>query len=198
MQEEIRKKIVVWFIIIIMVSSVLGFVLSFNLDNQSDLPKRYNGFKLNQLADQTWTLNYNEAKINFFLHPKQLESTSLEKELFASIESANEIVLLFDANDTSEYLQAVDTMRFLITQRAQYFDKSVSAGVINQSDKYNLPIYSCSDKIEKTKAVLKLESNSTGQISKNGSCIIIPGSSFEMVSKLDYISYLLLGVIKIE
>lgn len=179
-----------------MVSSIAGFVLSFNTQNQSDLPKKYNGFKLNQNPDQTWTLEYREREIKFINHPKQLEYLSVNKEVLDTIKSSKEMILLFDPNSDQAFLQGVDTIRYFISRQATYFGRFVNAGITNQSEKYNLPIYSCDDQITSDKVLLKLTQEASGEIKEENNCIIISGTEFEIVSKLDYISYLLLGVMK--
>ncbi len=104
-----KKKAMGWFIIIVMVASVFGFIAGYVAsDSNNDYSQEYNGFKLRSYNSQ-WVLSYKDKDYLFQYFPSELENLSLPVDVHGWL-SQPRIYLGFQPKDLTSDKTSNDTL----------------------------------------------------------------------------------------
>lgn len=189
-----KKAYIGLFIIAVMILSTVGFIASFNQNQQQDYS--YNGFEFKQQGN-LWVTEaetpFGEKEFGFLFHPLSLE-VDVPEAVPAAIKQAPNIVLAFNPN-VSE-IQYVDAARFELSQYlVPELGKNVKHMVTQNTTQYNFPVETCSP-VPNT-VYITFEEAEQRSATINDNCITLTAlSPIDHVQYAETIIYMLLGVIQ--
>jgi hypothetical protein len=193
MKDRKRKRInknsvMAIFIVIIMISSILGFVWTNITTNNYE----YKGHKF-KLQGNSFILNINNKQINTNYLPNDIENIEISKEIKLKIKNNPMLYLSFDTD--SKNIDYMDKARFELTNELQKTNVYAISGKTTNSTNYNIPIITCKNATTHV-PVIYLKNGNTTQFSIKDNCIIAESSSKEgFIALKDLIIYTVFNVI---
>lgn len=180
-----KKNMVSLFIIIIMVSSVMGFIWG----RDSTDTQRYNGYKF-LLKNNRWILNVDKNKeLSFNYLPQEVENINLSQDIVNSLSDKIEIDLTYDIDDDFAQTIAIAQQEMANNLNNIY----IRNGLTNETS-YNIPIITCTNATEQIPVIYIQKSNQTS-LSFDNNCIIIEAQNeFDISRIIDRIIYTILGI----
>ena len=180
--KKTAKILITLFLVIIMITSVLGFIaLQGNSNSNLAATKKINGYKFD-LVNGRWVTSINGQQFVFDNLPDQLKGYEVND---LSLTGNNYIIYDFSKNDIEDSLAKLELVLRLT-------GKGGLRACLNEKECDNeLPIVDCS-KVNGFYFKINDEKNI---ISKEGNCFKIEGSIFQISNNIDYINYKILGVI---
>ena len=125
-----KKSVMAIFIVIIMTSSILGFVWT----NITTNNYTYRGHKF-KLQGNSFILNINNKQITTYYLPTDIEHIPIDEEIKSRIKNNPMFYISFDPdNENVEYM---DKTRFELTNELQKTDTYIISGKTSNSTTYN-------------------------------------------------------------
>ncbi|MBN2458070.1 hypothetical protein JXB31_02980 [Candidatus Woesearchaeota archaeon] len=167
-----KQNIVGLIIVVIMISSVLGFMINENSGNQST---DYNDHEFTQ-QNGYWYTSYNSNSIRLRFHPDALDSIFLSYESSAAIRDSMMTYLTFDPDDKN--IEYIEQVRLELEQEMpKLFNTYIMTGVTNTDGSYGaLPMISCSNATASV-PVIYLASSDEDSFSYNSNCLIVSATT---------------------
>ncbi len=180
--KKATKVLITLFLVVIMITSVLGFIaLQGNNNSNSATSKNFNGYKFD-LINGRWITNVNGQQFVFDNLPDQLKGYEVNN---INLNGNNYIVYDFSKNEIEDSLTKLELVLRLT-------GKGGLRACLNEKECDNeLPIVDCS-KVNGFYFKINNENNIVG---KEGNCVKIEGNTFQISNNVDYINYKILGVI---
>lgn len=191
-QHKDKKKIFVSiFIIFIMVSSTLGFILGFSSnDSINQQAEEYNGFEFTQHDSGRWLTNIGNNPVALINYPGEIENIPFPAFLSLNeLNSANKVYISYDHNKSID--QVLTEFQFL----SPYVNKPlIDACTTEIEGCSNKPIKTCDDASQTEKVIqLNIESKED-KIIYNNNCIYLEGEN--LLKTVDRLIWTLLGVMR--
>jgi len=190
-QQKDRKKLIVTiFIIFIMVSSTLGFILGFSNNSDNQQTREYNGFEFVQHTSGRWITNIGNNQVALINYPEDIEEVSFPSFLSLNeLNSANKVYLTYNHGEPINLV--LSELQFL----TPYLNKPlIQACTEDMEGCESLPLKTCDD-ATKTEKVIQLSlSNKTDSINYYDNCIFLEGEN--LLKPIDRLIWTLLGVMK--
>ena len=174
--------ILVIFIIIIMVSSVIGFIYS--PSNNNDLNQNsidYKGFNFQLTTDNRYVININGNNIIFDNNPSALEDINIPDFQITQ----DKIYLIFNPEERDDNLDYSMSKLYLTLQVKEI--RPVLACSKEEGCANELPIKDCS-----SESFYFKKSNITN-VYKDNNCIVLEGDNINLNKYVDKIDLLLIG-----
>jgi len=185
-----KRNVISIFIVLLMVFSVLGIMLS---RDEGEQTKKYNGHKF-VARENKWLLSIDKKWIDFDYFPTAVEDIEVNDEIKDRILSTEMLHITFDPDNVTE---SMDKMRFDLTNLlANLHDIYAASSVIKNSTEYNLPIMTCENATVFV-PIIELKLGDETAIGMEDNCIIIRAESAEdMIRLRDAMIYNILGVME--
>ncbi|MBN1645138.1 hypothetical protein JW851_03825 [Candidatus Woesearchaeota archaeon] len=161
------KILVSLFLAGIMIFSILGFMMSYQMDDtRTEL--EYNGYEFEQLyGGFQLVLNKQKIVLNYF--PEQLENVDLTKEIKTILKNAKVLSVAYDSD--SEYKEYFAEQQFNLAENLNKVDKYIISGMTNNTGYAQIPQITCSNATIELPVILFQEGLLTN-ITFNNNCII--------------------------
>lgn len=185
------KKIMVYFIGFIMVSSVFGVIFLGFGSNPGSNSLQYNGLTF-VLRDNFWTVIHKDVPLSFVYAPQDVETIEFDKNAAASLKNAVEIDLTSDFNDT--FAEGIALAQYQMNIVLQPYDVFLRQGFTSKQS--NFPIITCKDSSESVPVIYFKRGNSTKLLLENSCIIAEAATSQDMIRVKDRIIYGMLGIIE--
>lgn len=177
-----KTKVMAWFIVVIMVLSVLGIVGSSFFSEEERRPE-YNRFDFAKVNNQ-WLLKINDKDYYFQYLPQELENITSPPAISLDIPK---IYLAYRPKDIINYDKAISSMGYVLYHHHKILLQKACA---EEKDCPDIPIINCQEK--PGIVILSGEENSYTQDEK---CLRITAADNEKLQKLtERLIYKLLGV----
>lgn len=174
------------FIVVIMVSSTLGFILT----RSTSSSQNYNGHKF-YLRNNHWVLEKDKQEYSFYFHPSELENINLSSSLTFTLQDSPVIALSFNPNASLEY---IDYSRFTLAENLFRQNTYVINGITQPHKNYNLSIITCQNATPQQPVLILRKANTT-QIREEKPCFYLEASSeYDFIALTERTIYSLLGV----
>ncbi|MEK6923109.1 MAG: hypothetical protein AABW84_00210 [Nanoarchaeota archaeon] len=195
------KQIIVWFTVLILVGSTIGFFgISYLTGAATGLPNnafRVGDYVFYSLEDSTFgTLIKHGGKdipILFRLDPRYAEGIPLEQPAIQRILGSQKIYLVLDPNaeEIAKYVVAATEIARIT---ALYGIETITAYTRDSNPvQQNIPIKDC-DAVDATTGVIRFQLGTTGITVENG-CVLIAGDTpDELILAADKLGYNLVGI----
>jgi len=195
------KQIIVWFTVIILVGSTIGFFgITFFTGAAAGLPNnafRVGDYVFYSLEDNTFgTLIKHGGKdipILFRLDPRYAEGIALEQASVSRILQSQKIYLVLDPNaeDIAKYVVAATEVARIT---ALYGVETITAYTEDSNPvQPNIPIRNC-ENVNAETGVIKFQLGKTGVTLENG-CVLVSGETpDEIILAADKLGYNLVGI----
>lgn len=159
-----KKSIVAVFLVFVMVSSTLGFVLDFASSTQKET---YGDWKFT-LKNNAWVTSINGVDTSFSYLPSDVESLSLSNSKTALIKNAKQLGLSYDPRSSlaSSFAEVQYDLAMRLDELSGVY---VVRGLVNNSETA-LPILTC-ENATLSFPVIVFEENETTEFVESGSCI---------------------------
>jgi hypothetical protein len=168
-RKIIKPKVLVsLFLAGIMVFSILGFMMSYQMEDNT-IEREYNGHKFTQLYDGIQT-EINDQKISLNYFPEQLESINISSAVKVVLASSEVIAITYDGD--SEYKEFFAEQQFELNNKLEKIDKYVMPGIIDNTDVEQITQLDCSNATSSVPVILFQEGLSTN-ITFNNNCVIV-------------------------
>ncbi len=182
------------FIIFIMVSSVGGFILSFQ-DTASTpaIQDSYNGFNIDITSDGFYKIKIQGQEFLFASHPSDFESSQLPQEFLNALESKN-VQISYDSTTNESMMPVLADMQYYLEQILKNQKYIVTRGTNDQTKTPTLPKITCNDAKTQNPVIFI---TSTRIESSNPYCLILSGETRQLIQKeTEQLAYKVLGVLK--
>ena len=175
-------------IVIIMTSSILGFVWT----NITTNNYTYKGHKF-KLQGNYFILNVDNKQINTNYLPSDIEHIKINEEIKSRIK--NNPMFYVSFNPDSKNINYIDKVRFDLTNELQKTGIHIISGKTINSTNYNIPIITCENATAYVPVIYLKDSNATKFLLQDN-CIIAESSSSEGFMALkDIIIYTIFEII---
>ena len=182
-----KKNMVSFFIVFIMISSVVGFMWG-RSDNRKE---KYNGIPF-EVKDKQWVTVINDAQVGFDFFPTEVESIELSPDIMARLSNTLEIDTTYDINDTNK--EAIALAQYKMGLMLNNLNIFVRRGLIGENDL--LPIINCDDSTDLVPVIYFRSSNET-KVFLEDDCIITESRNAQDFLKIkERMLYGIVGVIK--
>lgn len=161
------KALVSIFLASIMVFSILGFMVSYKMD-ENTVETEYNGYKFIQLYGGVQT-QINGEKVTLAYFPEQLEHISVSGVIKIILANTPVFAMTYDSN--SEYKEYFSEQQFKLAENLDKIDKYIIPGMTNNTGFENIPKINCENATLNVPVILFKEAPSTN-ITFNNNCII--------------------------
>ena len=176
------------FIVGIMILSIFGFVLNYQLSPAKRF--KYNGIRFTQTG-QGWSAEMDGNEKFFVFHPEEVEHINLTEETKSLLTNPFSVALSYD--DSKEAATLAELQYYAEQNLADRI--TVIRGVT--SNMTALPQITCDSATEKQPVLLFRLGNQT-QVVTQDSCVIVEGiDGRSLVQLTDWVQYALLGVINV-
>ena len=182
------------FIVFIMVFSIAGFVLNFNLD-QSGQEIAYKNYKFKRLQNGVLLTKINGQEIPFTYFPTEVtgeNDTALPNGTLSRLRGKTMVFITYNPNESQADIMgsvAYDVEKALTGHYRVFVQPSFTI-----QTQYPLPAVTCANSTAYAPVLMLMQSNATQIISK-GSCIIASAENEqEFVRIRDRLLYGILGV----
>ncbi len=176
------------FIILSMVFSIFIIIL----DNPSQGTLVYNKKDFSVTETGTYKVKIDGKFMEFNYYPSELERIPLSPETLSTIKKAQNVIVIFDPNMTTEDLMFSDLARFELQTQLPV---SLGFAMTKDSALYALPVVQCEQATAEYPIIFINSSSTTGFITtENPYCIVMNGRLREIVASKDRLVYTYLGV----
>jgi hypothetical protein len=152
----------------IMIFSIAGSVIFDNQQNQNTL--KYGEFKF-KYVDGQYILKINKKEVSFSYFPEQLENINVSASIKNSMINSPQVIITFKPEEGE--MQGIDLARFEIAKAlVELSNKNIIQGVLINSSRYELPLYSCKNATAFVPVIYFEISNNT-EIKNENNCIIM-------------------------
>jgi hypothetical protein len=162
------KVLVSLFLASIMVFSILGFMMSYQTEDNTT-EREYNGYKFIQLYNNIQT-EINDQKISLNYFPDQLESINISSAVKVVLDNSEVIAITYDGD--SDYKELFAEQQFELNNKLEKIDKYVIPGIIDNTDLEQITQMDCNNATPSIPVILFQEGISTN-ITVNNNCITI-------------------------
>jgi hypothetical protein len=193
MAKNMGKIVMTVLIVVVMVSSIIGFVFSdMAMGGQNTNGLSYNGFVFTQ-GTNSFGLKVDGQSLTFSYLPSQIDFMPLNSSVLAPLAASRMAYITSDENSTNAI--AMGGFTYTVSQalkaKSSYGVQSFTTG-----NAFGKPVVTCSNATEFVPVILVQDSNSTDMNIENN-CIIVNAASSVDIERLgDRLSYGILGVIR--
>jgi hypothetical protein len=171
-KEKRMKKVLTWFIVVIMVLSLVGFLGGGSFGSGGSQTERYNGVRFSQ-SQQGITAKIDGSEYYFNFLPSQLEFLNIGPGVREKLQGP---VLLMTYDGSSEHNESMAVVQFdmgrvLYEQAGRY----VVPGIMDENE-YDFPIIGCVNATAAEPVLAFVEGNRTAATLQND-CIIAESST---------------------
>jgi len=188
-KKLLSKNFMSWFIIIIMVLSVIGFMYG---SHTTDNDYGYNGYSFIRQSNK-WVVEYNNEKLVFDFHPSQVENINLSSDVIVIFDNIIQIDSTADVDDSN--IEAIALSQYMIQD---IFDKTSGAYLRRgrtSENEFDFPMIDCGKFLLNNCQLNKQKANET-KVSLEESCVIIEAKSdIDVRRAKDRVLYGFLGII---
>ena len=185
------KKIMVYFIGFIMVSSVFGVIFLGFGSEQGENSLQYNGLGFT-LRNNFWTVVHDDIPLSFVYAPQDVEMIAFDGNSAYMLKNAVEIDLTSDFNDT--FAEGIALAQYQMGIVLQPYDKFLRQGFT--STQGNFQAITCKDSSASVPVIYFRKGNSTRLLAEEN-CIIAEAATIQdMIRVKDRIIYGMLGIIE--
>jgi hypothetical protein len=190
-RAEKRKKVLVYFMTIVMVGSVFGFIFLGFSSGGITSSLEYNGFEFVNRGN-FWSTNVDGKEAFFTYYPADVELVFVDISIIDRLKNKIEIDTTSDFNDTLAQQIALAQYNMGITfNNLNLFTRQG----FTSPNQFNAPVITCSDATVAVPIIYFRSSNLT-RVSLDGNCITVESSNqadFERIK--DRLLYEMLGII---
>ncbi len=162
------KVLVSLFLASIMVFSVLGFMMSYQMEDNT-IEREYNGYKFTQLYNGI-QIEVNNQKISLNYFPEQLEGINISSAVKVVLDNSQVIAITYDGD--SEYKEFFAEQQFELNNKLEKIDKYVMPGIVDNTDFEQITQIDCRNATPTLPVILFQEGVLTN-ITFNNNCVII-------------------------
>ena len=188
-KSNIGKKIIGYFIGIIMVFSVFG-VIFFGFGAGSGGSVKYNGFKFTDKGN-FWSVNVNGREALFTYLPDEAASVNVESSVVERLKNVVQIDTTSEFNDT--LAEPIALAQFQMGTTLFNFNIFVRNGFT--AEQQNFPVIACEDATKFVPVIYFKEANATNVHMENNCIIAEAANAADMLRLKDRLVYGILGVI---
>ena len=191
MRQDKKKLFVSIFIIFIMVSSTLGFILGFSSNDPiNQQTEEYNGFEFTQHQTGRWLTQINGYQVALSNYPEDLENIPFPPLLSINdLNSANKIYLTYDHNRSISLV--LSELQFITPHLNKPLIQACTEDIKECED---LPLKKCDDATKTEKVIQLTLSNKTDSITYYDNCVLVEGEN--LLKPVDRLIWTLLGVMR--
>ena len=184
-----KRNIISFFIILVMVSSILAI---WKGSSDTNTTPDYNDHKV-KLENNKYVIDSDFGEVSGYNYPSFLETIPLNIGYVNYILSSNELYILFDPHD--ENLPVIEVMRSDLAQQDFYtLGKAVGFAVTAANETYPYPVLACNATALPT-LYLHTHNLSNATIYQDHGCIVLEASSWQDLLELkDRFVYTMYGV----
>jgi len=184
-----KEKIMVYFIAIIMVSSVFGVV--FYGFNESSTKLKYNNYKFTQAGDY-WNTKINNKIVSLSLYPAEVEHIVISQDITNRLHSI-ELDITSDINNS--FAESIAFAQYSMGQTLSGTSNTYIRTGFTEENSFGMDIITCDDATLSVPVLYFKESNQTS-INLDGNCIIIEVKNDQDVLRVkDRLLYAIFGII---
>ncbi|MBD3361876.1 hypothetical protein GF358_03740 [Candidatus Woesearchaeota archaeon] len=186
------KVLVSLFLASIMIFSVLGFMMSYQMEgNTTEI--EYNGYVFEQLYDGVRTRIHGES-ITLTYFPEQVDQINISKAAKIALENLPVFSITYETDST--YTEYFAGQQFELSENMEKIEKYAIPGMMNNTGYKSIPKITCNNATASVPVILFQESNTTG-IKFNNNCIIANIGNMNDVYRVgDLLFYTMAGVIE--
>ena len=184
------KKVMVYFIGFIMISSVFG-VIFFGFGG-GGASVRYNSFKFFNRGD-SWSTNIDGRDAMFTYLPSEIEAIPLDGNTASRLKNTLQIDITSDINDT--FAEGIALAEYQMGITLSNFNVFTRNGFTNQT-KYNAPVITCNNATDFVPVIYFKKGNATKIYIRDKCVIAEAGNHADVIRIKDRLVYGILGVIK--
>lgn len=171
------------FIVIVMVSSVIGFVAFTGKDNSVKADLEYNGFSFIR-ANNGYIIKINSRDIYFDYLPSEVKEISYDK---SKLSMQSKVYIAYDPSKES-----IDFILSKVDNNIRSLGYSVNLACVNEKNCPDIPIVNCNDKDN----ILYLKIGNKNEVYREKGCVIVEGRDvIELTKATDKFIYTISGVI---
>ena len=188
------KLIMTYFIVFLMLGSVLGFVLSESVDNE--FRTTYNGFRV-ELQGNRYLVSFNRERLEFIFPPQELQYFDVPDGMMRNLQDVPFFTISFDPNmqDNGE----LGYLRYIFFEYSYKKDKLVGFGITEDSLLYDgISVMNCDDST-RTSPIIVFKDGLQDEISydqENGCIVVNSTSAIHRVQFAERVIYGILGIIE--
>jgi len=187
-KREKRNQIIMSVVLVfLMVTSIFGIMIGNSTSNL-----KYGDYKFKE-DNNHYITKINDKEMFFYTLPSQAEYINLSSNISNKIKESYLVMISFNPNDQVS-LQTIELARF---DFAQFMDKPVFNGILEESVDYSLPILTCANATQQTPMIIFNVSDNFGFIEKDN-CIYLNGRGMDFLRLRDRLLYSVHNVIQDE
>ena len=184
-----KEKIFPLIIIVVMTSSVIGFMWGRDNTSESIKYKDFNFLRKNR----QWITKINNNELIFDYFPSEVENIYVSNEIKQKLRNTIEIDITSSFNST--YAEDIATAQYSLEQNLGKFNMYIRKGFTSDNT-YNMPVITCNDSTDIVPVIYFKDSNRT-KVFLEENCIIVEGSSeLDFIKIKDRLFYSFLGIIE--
>lgn len=178
-------------IVVIMVLSTAGFLLSYNSGANPDVYE-YNGFKLVR-TQSGWQTSLKTGPAYFYYDPSVAYSINISPEAASVIK--DKPLLYLTSNHNSSLAAEIASVQYDISLLLfTHYDQYAITG-FTEKNPFNLTVISCDNATAFTPVIMFERSNSTSIRAENNCVIVEAASSYDLFLARDRLLYAVFGII---
>ena len=187
------KLIMSYFIVFMMLGSVLGFVLSERMSSPDRMT--YNGFRI-EVVGNRFILDFNRQKLEFLFPPIELEFFPVPEGVIENLVRVNYFTLSYDPNmqDNGE----LGYLRHVLFEYSYLVNTLVGFGVTEDSiifDGFN--IVTCEDSTLDSPVLVFRDGEDDISFDENNGCVVVTSSgAMHRVQFTEKLIYHILGIME--
>lgn len=194
MAKNLGKIVMTVIIMIVMVSSIIGFVFSdISQGGQNANSLSYNGYKFTQSTIGV-QMKLNEKVFAFSYLPDQVDFIPLNTSILERLKGSRMSYITSDANSTNAI--AMGGFTYTVNEALTEMD-GYGVHAFTSSNAFGKPVITCRNATQFVPVILVQDSPGTTEIYLENNCIIVNASSSSDINRLrDRLSFGILGVIE--
>lgn len=184
-----KKNIVSWFIVFIMVFSILGFVMLQGEDNINRV--KYKDIVFDN-QNGLWVTTIDDIDYSFEYLPEDVSDISVEEEVLDILADKKEIDTTYDFN--SEYSKGISLGQYRMMKNLEKKNVYVVRGTTNKTQ-YDLPVVRCENATSFIPVIYFKKSENT-RVYVDNNCVVAEAlSELDIVRVSNNLIYNYLGII---
>lgn len=184
-----KEKMFPLIIIVVMTSSVIGFMWGRGNTSESIKYKDFNFLRKNR----QWALKINDNELIFDYFPSQVEEIYISNEIKEKLRGTIEMDITSNINST--YPESIATAQYSLEQNLGKFNVYVRKG-FTSNNTYNMPIITCDDSTDIVPVIYFKDSNKTNIFLEKNCIIAESASELDFIKIKDRLVYSFLGIIE--
>jgi hypothetical protein len=186
-KQQRNKKIMGWFVILVMIFSIAGFLFGSFGSGGTSTVLRYGDFKFEQ-TQQGYAVEISDEEHIFSYLPDEVTDISISPTLHEALQSP---VLQFSYNEASERKEEFATLQFYLERDLHNNNVLVQRGTTTGE---GLQEITCAQATPAKPVIILDEGDKTTFIEDNNCITITTGSTFELIRLYDRLRYAIYGV----